>query len=178
MHTPDIQRALCKGQRIHQKFSSSNILRRSKIHIQVLNHALFGQRNGHPFPVSDIFHLIKGMFLQTKSQQKGRIYLHRTTENPPTISQISKSFYFSNKLIYQLVLWDLANNFSLFKEQPYAITTGNPDVRFTGFPGPLTTQPITATLIGFLQCAKRRSTSSAIAIRSILVRPQVGQETN
>ena len=42
-------------------------------------------------------------------------------------------------------------------------------------PGPLTAQPITATVMFFSQSASRRSTSSAMGIRSIRVRPQVGQ---
>ena len=42
-------------------------------------------------------------------------------------------------------------------------------------PGPFTAQPITATVIGSVYPASRRSTSSAMGIRSMLVRPQVGQ---
>ena len=42
-------------------------------------------------------------------------------------------------------------------------------------PGPLTAQPITATVIFFVQFMRRRSTSSAMGIRSMRVRPQVGQ---
>ena len=44
-------------------------------------------------------------------------------------------------------------------------------------PGPLTAQPITATVSGSLQSCSRSSTCRARPIRSILVRPQVGQET-
>ena len=44
-------------------------------------------------------------------------------------------------------------------------------------PGPLTTQPITATLIGLLIRSRYFSTRSASAIRSISTRPQVGQAT-
>ena len=43
-------------------------------------------------------------------------------------------------------------------------------------PGPLTTQPITATVMGLVQPANRRSTSRAMGIMSYFVRPQVGQE--
>jgi len=43
-------------------------------------------------------------------------------------------------------------------------------------PGPLTTQPITATLIGFSTLAIAFSTLLAKVTRSISVRPQVGQE--
>ena len=45
-------------------------------------------------------------------------------------------------------------------------------------PGPLTTQPITATLIFLLQFKSLFSTSSAMDIKSIFVLPQVGQDTN
>ena len=42
-------------------------------------------------------------------------------------------------------------------------------------PGPLTAQPMTATVMFFVQFISRRSTSSAMGIRSMRVRPQVGQ---
>ena len=43
-------------------------------------------------------------------------------------------------------------------------------------PGPFTTHPITATLIGRSQVFSRSSTRSANPTRSISVRPHVGQE--
>ena len=43
-------------------------------------------------------------------------------------------------------------------------------------PGPLTTQPMTATLMGARMVCKRASTCSARLNRSMRVRPQVGQE--
>ena len=45
-------------------------------------------------------------------------------------------------------------------------------------PGPLTAQPMTATFSGLLQEASRSSTAFAREMRSILVLPQVGQETS
>jgi hypothetical protein len=45
-------------------------------------------------------------------------------------------------------------------------------------PGPLTTQPITATLIGSFTEASRLSISSAISMRGTSVRPHVGQLIN
>ena len=45
-------------------------------------------------------------------------------------------------------------------------------------PGPLTTQPITATFTGRLRFEMACSTRFASEMRSMLVRPQVGQETS
>ena len=45
-------------------------------------------------------------------------------------------------------------------------------------PGPFTTQPITATVMGFSTPFNRSSTWFASPIRSIFVRPQVGQDTS
>ena len=46
------------------------------------------------------------------------------------------------------------------------------------FPGPLTTQPMTATSKAFSYSARRRSTSRAIDSRSISVLPQVGRKSD
>ena len=45
-------------------------------------------------------------------------------------------------------------------------------------PGPLTAQPITATVMGLSTPFSRSSTWEARPIRSMRVRPQVGQETS
>ena len=45
-------------------------------------------------------------------------------------------------------------------------------------PGPLTTQPMTATVMGLSTALSRSSTWVARPMRSIRVRPQVGQDTS
>ena len=45
-------------------------------------------------------------------------------------------------------------------------------------PGPLTTQPITATVMGLSTVFSRCSTWLAREMRSMRVRPQVGQDTS
>ncbi len=55
-----------------------------------------------------------------------------------------------------------------------AVPARDADIGLLRLPGPLTTQPITATVTGLWTARRRSSTSAAMRIKSILVRPQVG----
>ena len=62
------------------------------------------------------------------------------------------------------------------KTKPSPLPPAMPTSASRASPGPLTTQPITATVIGSLILAKCCSTVRATFSKSIEVRPQVGQE--
>ena len=80
-----------------------------------------------------------------------------------------------HELIQDVVSGQLFDGLAVDEQHRLALAAGNADVCFAGFTGPLTTQPITATLMDFLQPCSRFSTSLAIWVQGYWVRPQVGQ---
>ena len=78
----------------------------------------------------------------------------------------------------ELAFVDGADDLALAEDDAAALAAGDAEVGVARSPGPLTTQPMTATVIGLPSVMKCSSTLFASGIRSISMRPQVGQATS
>ncbi len=84
---------------------------------------------------------------------------------------------FFDQCVGELILRNFTDHFALAEQQPLIFPSGNARSASRASPGPLTTHPITAIVNGWGRSFNRCSTSSAISIRLIWQRPQVGQLT-
>lgn len=80
------------------------------------------------------------------------------------------------EFFYHRFLWNLTDNFPFRNSSPSPRAPAIPISASLASPGPFTAQPRTATLIGAFILEIYSSTSLAMLIRSISIRPQVGHE--
>ena len=85
--------------------------------------------------------------------------------------------YFFQQGRYELIFRHALQHLAVGKDDAHSLAAGDAEIGSRASPGPLTTQPMTATLIGTVIPDKASCTSWAKPIKSTWVRPQVGKKS-